>query len=61
MRAVDGLEKKPSTGELLAWTRVIHRAGIQPADLEGEVAETPFLGALVKSREDLETIQGTRR
>lgn len=53
IRNLDNLEKKPATGEMLAWTRVLHRAGIDPSQLDAPAADMPFLGALVKSREDL--------
>jgi len=58
IRNIDNLEKKPATGELLAWARVLHRAALMPADLDVPVAQTPFLGALIKSREDLSRATG---
>lgn len=57
VRDVPGLEKQPSTGELLAWCRVLHRAGVASDELPGNPAEMPFLGALVKSGEDLQRVR----
>jgi MoxR-like ATPase len=51
------LEKKPSTGELLIWMKVLVRAGVQPEKLETTpLAELPFLGALIKNQRDRETV-----
>ena len=52
IREVEGLEKRPSTGELLTWARVLVRADIREADLHDELADLPFLGALIKTGED---------
>ncbi len=61
VRGVEGLEKKPSTGEMLAWAKVLHRAGVQADDLDGELAATPFAGALLKVEEDLAKLKGMAR
>jgi len=53
VRQVPGIEKKPSTAELIAWVRVLHASGIEPAALAGlRVSELPFVGALAKSDQD---------
>ena len=53
VRQVPGIEKKPSTAELIAWVRVLHAAGIDPAALGGQkTSELPFVGALAKSEQD---------
>jgi MoxR-like ATPase len=53
IRLVPGLEKKPSTAELIAWVRVLHTAGIQADALEKmTMAELPFKGVLAKSEHD---------
>jgi MoxR-like ATPase len=53
VRQVPGIEKKPSTAELIAWVRVLHAAGIDPAVLGGQkTSELPFVGALAKSEQD---------
>jgi MoxR-like ATPase len=53
VRQVPGLEKKPSTAELIAWVRVLHASGIDPETLATlRLSELPFPGALVKSEQD---------
>jgi len=53
IRQVPGLEKKPSTAELIAWVRVLHAAGIEPSALaQLRIAELPFPGTLTKSDQD---------
>ncbi len=53
IRQVPGLEKKPSTAELLAWVRVLHASGIDPAALAKlRISDLPFPGALAKSEAD---------
>ena len=53
VRQVPGLEKKPSTAELIAWVRVLQASGIDPEALAGlRLSELPFPGALVKSEQD---------
>lgn len=54
IRSLDRLQKKPSTSELIAWAKVLHRAGTPLSELEVPLAKTPFLGTLLKVREDLE-------
>jgi MoxR-like ATPase len=51
------LDKKPSTGELLTWVRVLLRAGV-PDDLATRpLGALPHLGALLKTLKDLEAVQ----
>ena len=53
VRQVPGIEKKPSTAEFIAWVRVLHASGIEPAALaEIRTSELPFVGALAKSEQD---------
>jgi MoxR-like ATPase len=53
VRQVPGLEKKPSTAEFIAWVRVLHASGIDPAALaQLRTSELPFVGALAKSEQD---------
>jgi MoxR-like ATPase len=53
VRQMTGLEKKPSTAELIAWVRVLHASGIDPAALaQMRMSELPFGGALAKSEQD---------
>jgi MoxR-like ATPase len=54
LRGVTGLRKRPSTSELVDWIGALMAAGIPP----GQVANSlPFLGALIKKEEDLESVQ----
>jgi MoxR-like ATPase len=53
VRQVPGIEKKPSTAEFIAWVRVLHASGIEPAALaQIRTSELPFVGALAKSEQD---------
>ena len=54
IRAMQGLQKKPSTSELLDWVQAPRIAGIPLDDIEREV---PLAGVLLKKNEDLETLE----
>jgi len=57
LRDVPGLRKKPSTSELLDWIRALLAGGSELRGREDErLDETPFLGTLVKLREDAEAV-----
>ncbi len=60
LREIDGLEKKPATGELLMWARVLIGAGVSLETLQQELAQLPHLGALLKSHEDVLRVRRTR-
>ncbi len=51
LRSVPGLQKKPSTSELLDWVQALSIAGIHPDKI---VRELPFLGALLKKNQDFD-------
>jgi MoxR-like ATPase len=53
IRTLDSLRKKPSTSELVDWVRALIVGGISPQQIEETM---PFLGALLKKREDYEII-----
>ncbi len=55
VRQVDALRKKPSTSELIDWIQALIAGGISPSRLEKEM---PFVGTLLKKKEDLDTLQG---
>jgi MoxR-like ATPase len=57
LRQVEGLQKRPATGEMLTWARVLHRAGVTPQELEVDLGSLPYLGSLLKTREDLERVR----
>lgn len=52
------LEKKPATGELLSWVKLLHRARIDPRQLlETPLRGLPFLGALLKNKGDFDLVR----
>ncbi|MGQ9557227.1 MAG: AAA family ATPase [Desulfurispora sp.] len=51
LRAVPGLQKKPSTSELLDWIQALVLGGITPEKLQKEI---PFLGVLLKKNQDFD-------
>ncbi|MCP4655651.1 MAG: AAA domain-containing protein [bacterium] len=56
------LRKKPSTGELLVWLRVLALSvDTQPERLDQDLAKLPYLGVLLKDHQDIEDLQATRR
>jgi MoxR-like ATPase len=53
VRALPGLEKKPATGELLAWVKVLRATKVEVAALEElKLHELPAPGALLKTEQD---------
>jgi MoxR-like ATPase len=51
------LRKRPSTGELLVWLRVIAlKVGTQPERLDTDLTKLPFIGALLKDHQDIEEL-----
>jgi len=53
LRSVGGLQKKPSTSELLDWVQALTVGGITPEQVKKEL---PFLGVLSKKDQDYETV-----
>jgi len=52
-----GLDKKPSTGELIVWMRMLLRAGVKHEQLaSAALAELPFPGTLIKNESDLKRL-----
>ncbi len=50
-----GLRKRPATGELLMWLRVLALAvGTYPENLEEDLSRLPYLGVLLKDHQDME-------
>ncbi len=58
IRTFDNLRKKPSTSELIDWIQALIAAGMSPAKIEKEM---PFLGALLKKKEDTDVINGSTK
>lgn len=58
LRALPGLQKPPSTGELLSWVAALARLGTRPEDLDAStLGDLPALQALIKMREDLSALE----
>lgn len=53
VRQLTGLQKKPSTSELVDWIRALALSGIEVEEIRKNV---PFAGILLKKDEDLETL-----
>lgn len=53
IRGIGGLQKKPSTSELLDWVQALTVGGISPEKIS---AEMPFLGVLLKKDHDFNTV-----
>lgn len=51
VRSISGLQKKPSTSELLDWVQALTIGGISPERISQEI---PFLGALLKKNQDFD-------
>jgi MoxR-like ATPase len=53
VRELPGLEKKPATGELIAWVKVLRATNVEVRTLEeSPVSELPSTAALVKTEQD---------
>ena len=51
LRGVTGLQKKPSTSELIDWVQALQVGGVRHEDI---VATMPFLGVLLKKDHDVD-------
>ena len=58
VRELRGIEKKPSTSELVDWLRALVAGGVDPQRLEREI---PFAGVLLKKDKDLSALHRARR
>jgi MoxR-like ATPase len=58
-----GLDKAPATAELIAWVKVLLRAGVPAAQVQKEpdLLELPGIGTLIKTQDDLDKVGGRRR
>lgn len=57
VRSIPGLQKKPSTSELIDWIRALQIGGIDPETLHNKL---PYPGVLLKKNEDLKKIAPER-
>lgn len=58
IRNVNGIQKKPSTSELIDWLQALQIGGIDPSVLSREI---PYSGVLLKKNEDQEIIATARK
>jgi MoxR-like ATPase len=58
VRELRGIEKKPSTSELVDWLRALVAGGIDPDSI---VKQIPFAGVLLKKDKDLRTLAQNKR
>ncbi|MBR6113798.1 MAG: MoxR family ATPase [Oscillospiraceae bacterium] len=58
LRELRGIEKKPSTSELVDWLRALIAGGVDPAVITQQI---PFAGVLLKKDKDLRTLQRNKR
>ena len=58
IRELRGLQKKPSTSEVLDWLQALQIGGIDPAKIAKTV---PFAGVLLKKNEDMAILENTLR
>ncbi|MGH9891363.1 MAG: AAA family ATPase [bacterium] len=55
------LRKRPATGELLVWLRVLAlAAGTYPERLDEDLSKLPYLGTLLKDHQDIEDLGAGR-
>jgi MoxR-like ATPase len=54
LRDVPGLQKKPSTSELIDWVQALARGGVDPREI---TARLPFMGVLLKKDHDVDIAQ----
>ena len=54
LRAMNGLQNKPGSSELLDWIQALLLGGVDPACLHESL---PFVGALLKKNEDIELVR----
>ena len=58
IRDLRGIEKKPSTSELVDWLRAMAAGGVDPARIRTEI---PFAGVLLKKDKDLQNLRKALR
>ncbi len=56
------LRKRPATGELLVWLRVLALAvGTYPERLDRDLSKLPYVGVLLKDHQDIEELKASGR
>ncbi|MCW5201488.1 MoxR family ATPase [Desulfobulbus sp. US4] len=56
-----GLRKRPASGELLVWLRILGLRAKEYPRLEEDLAKLPYLGILIKDHQDMADIQKKTR
>jgi MoxR-like ATPase len=58
-RDIDGVRKKPATSELIDWVRILHRWGVDPAQLEEafRLTDLPHWRVLYKHQGDVQRVR----
>ena len=56
-----GLRKRPASGELLVWLRILGLRAQDHPRLEEDLAKLPYLGVLIKDHQDMEDIKKQTR
>jgi MoxR-like ATPase len=54
IRDIRGIDKKPSTSELIDWIRALVVGGVDPYEIEKKI---PFAGVLLKKDKDMQTLE----
>ena len=54
LREVPGLQKRPSTSELIDWVQALARGGVDPQEI---ATRLPFMGVLLKKDHDVDVAQ----
>ena len=54
IRSINGIQKKPSTSEVLDWIQALQIGGIDPEKLRKKL---PFAGVLLKKKEDMDILK----
>ena len=57
IRQLRGIEKKPSTSELIDWIRALVAGGVNPKKIKDRI---PYAGVLLKKDKDLNTLRRMR-
>ena len=57
LRDLSGIQKKPSTSEVLDWIQALQLSGIDPQRIADEI---PYAGVLLKKNEDLDVLHRAR-
>ena len=54
IRGLPGIQKKPSTSEVIDWIQALQHGGVE---VDRIVKEVPYLGVLLKKNEDIDMLR----